>query len=536
MNDTFSEGLLPGILRELYVGRKTGVLSFVRGEQRRALHFRKGHIVRGESSVKDEHLGETLVRNGLLSEEGLARATAVVVGEDKRLGVALRELGLFEGQALEDALALQVREILNNAISTGEGRYAFEEQPADGETRQDAEVTLKLSTAELILEAVRRVEDPDVVRYALGDVDRVLGHSNDPLLRFQRISLTPSDGFILSRIDGTLSAREIIQMSPTPAEETEHSLFGLLCTGIIEFLPLPPKPAPAPAPRRVAVRAAAETPAPPPAEPVAPPLRPEELEAQKALEERRQEVLEAFEGLKTRNHFEVLEIPRASNEVQVKEAYFKLARRFHPDTHHDAHLADLHDKIEAIFIRLGEAYEVLRDRNRRASYESDLAARAPRPPLSVAANPGAAANPELETHVAEESVKRAERYLLEEKYWDAIQLLEPAIGALSGKSKVRARLALARAYLKNPHWLKRAEEVLQAITREDGRSAEAFFLLGLLYKQGGLRSRAASMFRKALELKPDHEQAAAELAGLPREPPAPPTESGGILKKLFGRS
>ena len=27
------------------------------------------------------------------------------------------------------------------------------------------------------------------------------------------------------------------------------------------------------------------------------------------------------------NHFEVLGIPRASNEAQVKEAYFRLARR-----------------------------------------------------------------------------------------------------------------------------------------------------------------------------------------------------------------
>jgi tetratricopeptide (TPR) repeat protein len=195
----------------------------------------------------------------------------------------------------------------------------------------------------------------------------------------------------------------------------------------------------------------------------------------------------------------------------------------------------MHDKIEAIFIRLGEAYEVLRDRNRRASYESDLASRAPRPPLGAAANEPAA-DPEIEARVAEESVKRAEMYLAEEKYWDAIQLLEPAVNALGGKWRVRARLALARGYLKNPHWLKRAEDVLQSIVREDGRSAEAFYLLGTLYKQGGLRSRAMSMFRKALEAKPDHEQAAAELAALPTEQPAPPPEGGGILKKLFGRS
>jgi len=41
------------------------------------------------------------------------------------------------------------------------------------------------------------------------------------------------------------------------------------------------------------------------------------------------------------------------------------------------------------------------------------------------------------------------------------------------------------------------------------------------------------MFRKVAELKPDHEEAAAELSALGPEPEVP--ESGGLLKKLFGR-
>jgi curved DNA-binding protein CbpA len=314
-------------------------------------------------------------------------------------------------------------------------------------------------------------------------------------------------------------------------------LFGLLSTGVVEYLPLPPKPAPPPAARRatpapaVVTVPAQETPPPPAPEPAKP-------AASEAQEARRREVLEAFEGLKARNHFEVLGIPKASNEAQVKEAYFRLARRFHPDTHHDPSLADLREKIEAIFIRLGEAYEVLRDRNRRSSYESDLASRMPR---AGAGSPAAASVPPepdaaAEGRLAEESIRRAERYLLEEKFWDAIQLLEPALPGATGKWKQRARLALARAYLKNPRWLKRAEEQLQTLLREDGKNADAYFLLGTLYKQGGLRSRALSMFRKALEAKPDHEQAVSELASLtPEETPAPP-EAGGLLKKLFGRS
>ena len=38
------EGVLPGILRDLYVGRRTGRLTFTSGDEFRALHLRHGHM------------------------------------------------------------------------------------------------------------------------------------------------------------------------------------------------------------------------------------------------------------------------------------------------------------------------------------------------------------------------------------------------------------------------------------------------------------------------------------------------------------
>src|SRR4029453_11098329 len=78
-------------------------------------------------------------------------------------------------------------------------------------------------------------------------------------------------------------------------------------------------------------------------------------------EDRRQQILEAYEGLSTKTHFEVLGIPKASHEAQVKEAYFRLARVFHPDAQKDPAVADLADKSRAVFIRMGEAYATLMD-------------------------------------------------------------------------------------------------------------------------------------------------------------------------------
>jgi tetratricopeptide (TPR) repeat protein len=65
----------------------------------------------------------------------------------------------------------------------------------------------------------------------------------DPPFRLERITLTPADGYVLTRLDGKSTARTIIQITPLPKEEVERSLLSLLCTGVIEYLPRDAAPA-----------------------------------------------------------------------------------------------------------------------------------------------------------------------------------------------------------------------------------------------------------------------------------------------------
>jgi tetratricopeptide (TPR) repeat protein len=546
MKGALAEGVVPGLLREIYVGRRGGTLSLVRGPERQSLRFRHGHIVNAHTNVLEERLGEMLVRRGLLGEADLARATEVVVRDGRRLGEVLLEMRLLDASGLEDAVALHVHEMLTRVFAWPDGTYAFEEEPeADGQ----GELTLKLSTGELILESVQAIKDPDVVRYALGDMDRVLVLSTDPLLRFQKLTLSPADGFVLSRVDGVTSAREVVQMIPLPAEQTRQSLLGLLSTGIVEYgAARRPReaasPAPAAPPPTTTARPAAPEPKAAPPPPPATPAGPGTTDD--AAAERRREILEAWEGLKTRNHFEVLGISRSAGEADVKEAYFRLAKRFHPDVHHGDSLGDLRDELEAVFIRLGEAYAVLRDARKRGDYEERLGRQRPRPvqPARAPATAGPpepeasppAPDPEEQALRAEESIRNATKLFEQEKYWDAIQLLLPAIEAVQGRTRLRGQLTLARCYAKNPRWAKEAESVLLTATREDPQAVEAWALLGELYAQKGLRTRAVTMYRKALELKPDHEEAARYLAGNAPAAEPPPDEGSGLISRLFKRT
>jgi tetratricopeptide (TPR) repeat protein len=220
------------------------------------------------------------------------------------------------------------------------------------------------------------------------------------------------------------------------------------------------------------------------------------------VDTRRLEVLEAYDGLALRTHFQVLGVPRDATEAQVREAYFRLAKRFHPDVHHDAALSELRDKLEEVFTRLGEAYEVLCSPRIRASYERELARQEGAPAGSTVT-----ADPARETEAAAEAIERGSESLAQERYWEAIRLFESAIPWAEGALKQQARILLARAYAKNPGWVKQGEELLLAVLREEPDNLNALLQLGRIYKVQGLRSRALSTLRRVLELSPAHEEA-----------------------------
>src|SRR5680860_583128 len=63
-----------------------------------------------------------------------------------------------------------------------------------------------------------------------------------------------------------------------------------------------------------------------------------------------------------RDYYAVLEITRTSTSVEVKSAYRKMARKYHPDINREDH-------AEERFKEVNEAYEVLSNPERRAAYD-----------------------------------------------------------------------------------------------------------------------------------------------------------------------
>jgi curved DNA-binding protein CbpA len=84
------------------------------------------------------------------------------------------------------------------------------------------------------------------------------------------------------------------------------------------------------------------------------------------------EIEERAAALDGMDYFEVLRVPRAAGHAEVKAAYYRESRAFHPDRFASLPSAELRDLIGRIYRRVNEAYTVLRDEVKRAKYLADV--------------------------------------------------------------------------------------------------------------------------------------------------------------------
>ncbi|MFN5028734.1 MAG: DnaJ domain-containing protein, partial [Burkholderiales bacterium] len=66
--------------------------------------------------------------------------------------------------------------------------------------------------------------------------------------------------------------------------------------------------------------------------------------------------------MKYKDYYEILGLKRDASEDDIKKAYRRLARKYHPDVSKES-------EGEAKFKDVSEAYQTLKDKEKRAAYD-----------------------------------------------------------------------------------------------------------------------------------------------------------------------
>jgi curved DNA-binding protein CbpA len=521
-----SQDTLADIIRNHYVNRDSGILHLAQNDITKRIYFKKGSMVFANSDVNSDRLGEFLIRNEKISRKDFELASEVMKDTGKRFGRTIVEMGHMSGDEMQDMVVKQIEAIIYSLFEWENGDHRFEAH----EDPVDEDIVLNLSTADIILEGTRRMNDIATISRALGDPHRILRHSDNPLLLYQKISLTPQEGFVLSRVDGISTVTDIAAISPLGEDETLRCVYGLVSAGVLDL-----------------EGAAAPTPVPKMQEPVELP-KPEAAVLEKEPEKKREEtgptaeeqvirddITKKHASLETANHYDLLGITVTATDAEIKKAYYAMAKKYHPDRHHSPYLQDVHGLLEELFVKITNAYQQLSQPLERRRYDSTLRTEAPRgetaapttsPLRSAPAQPTESSEPSpMETYAAKQ-YQLGKRYFNEMSYFDAIQCLREAVRISPEKVNYLKLLGLALA--KNPHWLKEAEEHLQKAIRLDQFDVEAHVSLGEIYEKTGMETRAKKMYQKAYELDPNNEEAREKVHGKKR------SAMDGI-KGIFGK-
>ncbi|HSQ67355.1 MAG TPA: DnaJ domain-containing protein [Polyangiaceae bacterium] len=252
---------------------------------------------------------------------------------------------------------------------------------------------------------------------------------------------------------------------------------------------------------------------------------------------RRKEIQEVAAVIDKQNYFEMLGLAAGASIDEVKNAYFQLAKAWHPDRL-PAALGDSRDACARVFARLSEAHQTLTDPETRTRYARLMKEGGDTPEQQQEiANVVSAA---VEFQKAEICLKKNDLAQAETLARHAVQM-DPV------QAEYRALLAWLEALkpeAQSPEGTQMQIEALDEAIKTNPRCERAYLYRAMLYKRQHRDGLAFKDFQKVVELNPKNIEAQREIrlhdmrgggARRPSPDAAPPPDAAkqGLFQKLF---
>ena len=512
-------GVLPEILRRIFLERRTGILHLAYGVERSDVEFSGGYLTNAETTIPGAHLGDLLVQVGFLSSRDRDACLEIAALSHERMGETLLRHGLLDADHLTQGLALQLREVMAKTLTWKGGVYTFTDQEVKKVAPLDPSAEPRLDPREVLLDATWTLVSDPGIDGVLGDLTQKVRKARDERLLYLDFRLAPADAFLLTRVDGALTGEQLLELSPLPRDEAKASLAGLLSVGAVEYIGAPPP-------------------------------------STMTTEIARFEVARLAARITSSDPFEVLGLTPGVASNELRSTYLRLLRSCDPATTTDP-------ELKPILLHMsGKLAEAFKEIERRSGTPRPTGLKRPAvpppppaPPLAAktsatrrktgpvrgSARTPAPAPPPPEPAPAShqkidpsQAVEAAAQAFDAGRLHEALAILHEAVPHLEGRARRVARVRKAKILLAAENGAKLAEEELKTAIAEDPGNADAHAALGGIYHERGSQALAMMEYRKALELQPRNVEAREALARL-LAPPVPVAPEGSVLKRFFGR-
>ena len=487
MKGKLSDHPLAELIREISTKRLSGTLRLENAQARAAIYFERGTVVFAASNIRSLRLGQYLSKNNLVSKKELS--SFGTNGSDIALAKALSARGALTATQVDGLLANLVADVLRVALLWIEGNWEFDQRAHLGE-----DVRINIDVRTLMREAAYRLPLKFVsmrFRNPAETLSRAPHTDEDQ-------TLLPAESFLLSRLDSPTPLEQLVTVSGLRELDALRTIYGLALGGAVNghFWQ--------PAFRDVA-RGADE---------------PEEAEPSAAdqaapvpwtLEKDDTDLLQFLERIEAaEDYYDVLDLTSNVEADQIKEVYYMMARRYHPDRFHLRSGTSLHSRLSAAFAKVTQAYETLSDQTARATYDATLERQrkftgAPSKPAKPAKQKDSAAADvsDLDTDVgdAEQEFQDGLAALREDRTNVALPHL--AAAARMNPSDARYRAYYGRALAASERTRRLAENEILAAVKIDPSNALFHTMLAELYFDLKFLKRAQAELERALQLDPN---------------------------------
>lgn len=470
------------LFRNLYVERATAQVLIAYRSEERNFWFDRGQLISASSNREAQQVGELLRTFGLADDSVLFAAFERALAEPGRgLAKALGETGAVPGYVADACVRALAERILFDTFQWSAGAYTI----TPLEKAPEPPVRFDRSNASLILEGLRRLPSDAPPPGPQPDPRSRPMLSQDILLRYQSITVTPDEADVIAKSDGTRLASEVCV--------DLRILSRLAAIGLIQLVP-PGKTAEKKIAPEGLTNLNVEISGTPP-----PPRAAEMLESQANL------IRNTYRRIDWVTLYEVLGVARNAPLEEVQRSVHERARVFHPDHHLRPTLGPLRDALESLFRKLRQAETTFKSDDRRSSYDTQTANGAGQV-VTMQAGP----TPEVQLQVARANYMRARTLFEQEDYYPAYEMVRQSVEF--DPERPEYWVLLSRIQRKNPKWVRQSAETMRRATARLPENVEVWFELSEACAAERNETERVKALREVLKLDPGNRRAQSALA------------------------